>query len=113
MNKDRNRLEHMLDACEKIIRFTDVDYSVYEASDEKQAAVARYYEILGEASGKVSDAVKRKHREIPWRIAICLRNILIHDYVKVDYDELWKTAKNDIPVLRTQLQNILNQPDTD
>ena len=35
MNRDIARLEHMIDACEKIIRFTNVDYSVYDDSDEK------------------------------------------------------------------------------
>ena len=49
MNYNINRLEHMIDACEKILKFTDVDYTEYEHSEEKQAAVARYFEILGEA----------------------------------------------------------------
>ncbi len=40
MNRDINRLEHMLDACERISEFTDVAFEVYEASVEKQAAVA-------------------------------------------------------------------------
>ena len=107
MNNDINRLEHMLDACEKIIKFTDVDYSVYESSDEKQAAVVRCFEIIGEASGKISPELKSQHPEIPWKITVSLRNILIHEYVKVDYDELWKTAKDDIPHLLTQILNIL------
>lgn len=107
MNPDINRLEHMIDACEKIILFTDVDYAVYENSIEKQAAVARYFEIMGEASGKISSELRLRHPEVPWKISIALRNILIHDYVKVDYSELWKTAKDDIPTLLMQVRNIL------
>jgi uncharacterized protein with HEPN domain len=108
MNPDLNRLEHMIDACEKIIRFTDVDYNVYETSDEKQAAVARYYEVLGEAANKISDALKSQYSDVPWKVATALRNILIHDYVKVDYSELWKTAKEDIPQLLLQLKRIIS-----
>lgn len=108
MNLDLNRLEHMIDACEKLIRFTDVDYSVYENSDEKQAAVARYFEILGEAAGKISDDLKKQHPNIPWSVANGLRNILIHDYVKVDYSELWKTAKEDIPSMLSDLKAIVS-----
>ncbi len=108
MNPDLNRLEHMIDACEKIIQFTEVDYSVYENSDEKQAAVARYFEILGEAASKISEDLKKAHPDIPWRIATGLRNILIHDYVKVDYSELWKTAKEDIPPILLQLRPIVS-----
>jgi len=108
MNPDLNRLEHMIDACEKIIRFTAVDYDVYEKSDEKQAAVARCFEILGEAAGKITDDLKKQHTNIPWSVAIGLRNILIHDYVKVDYSELWKTAKEDIPSMLSDLKNIIS-----
>ena len=107
MNRDIARLEHMIDACEKIIRFTNVDYSVYDDSDEKKAAVARYFEILGEAANRLSDELKDNHPEVPWRVATALRNALIHDYVKIKYSELWDTAKNDIPVLYSQLKDIL------
>ena len=107
MNADINRLEHMIDACERIIQFTDVDYSIYENSIEKQAAVARYFEILGEASGKISPEIKHRHPAVPWQVTTALRNILIHDYVKVDYFELWKTAKEDIPQLQLLVKNIL------
>ena len=36
MIPDISRLEHMINACEKIMRFTDVAYAVYDASDEKK-----------------------------------------------------------------------------
>ena len=107
MNRDIARLEHMIDACEKIMRFTDVDYTVYDNSDEKKAAVARYFEILGEAANRLSDELKEKHTDVPWRVATALRNALIHDYVKIKYSELWDTAKNDIPALYPQLKDIL------
>ena len=60
MNRDIARLEHMIDACEKIMRFTDVDYTVYDNSDEKKAAVARYFEILGEAANRLSKKMAAK-----------------------------------------------------
>ncbi len=97
----------MIDACEKIMRFTDVDYTVYDNSDEKKAAVARYFEILGEAANRLSDELKDRYPDVPWRVATALRNALIHDYVKIKYSELWDTAKNDIPVLYPQLKDIL------
>lgn len=108
MNYNINRLEHMIDACEKILKFTDVDYTEYEHSEEKQAAVARYFEILGEAAGKITADLKHMHPNIPWKTAISLRNILIHDYVKVDYEELWRTAKADIAPLLIKIKDCLN-----
>ena len=109
MIPDVSRLEHMIDACEKIMRFTDVAYAVYDSSDEKKAAVARYFEILGEAANRLSDELKAKHPEVPWKVATALRNALIHDYIKIEYSELWKTAKNDIPLMYPQLKEILQE----
>ena len=87
--------------------FTAVEYEVYEKSIEKQAAVTRYFEILGEAAKRVSEELQAQYPDVPWRVASALRNILIHDYVKVDYTELWKTAKEDIPRMLLQLRDIL------
>ena len=109
MIPDISRIEHMIDACEKIMRFTDVAFTVYDSSDEKKAAVARYFEILGEAANRLSDELKAQHPEVPWRVATALRNALIHDYIKIEYPELWKTAKNDIPVMYPQLKTILQE----
>ena len=107
MIPDISRIEHMIDACEKIMRFTDVAFDVYDSSDEKKAAVARYFEILGEAASRLSDDLKAKHPEVPWRVATALRNALIHDYIKIEYPELWDTAKNDIPLMYPQLKENL------
>ena len=109
MIPDISRIEHMIDACEKIMRFTDVSFTVYDSSDEKKAAVARYFEILGEAASRLSDELKAQQPEVPWRVATALRNALIHDYIKIEYPELWKTAKNDIPVMCPQLKAILQE----
>ena len=107
MIQDISRIEHMIDACEKIMRFTDVAFEVYDSSDEKKAAVARYFEIFGEAASRLSDELKTKHPEVPWRVATALRNALIHDYIKNEHSELWDTAKNDIPLMYPQLKGIL------
>ena len=109
MIPDINRIEHMVDACEKIMRFTDVAYAVYDSSDEKKAAVARCFEILGEAASRLSDELKKKYPEVPWKVATALRNALIHDYIKIDYSELWDTAKNDIPLMYPQMKGILQE----
>ena len=109
MIPDISRIEHMIDACEKIMRFTDVTYVVYDSSDEKKAAVARYFEILGEAANRLSDDLKARHPEVPWKVATALRNALIHDYIKIEYPELWDTAKNDVPLMYPQLKEILQE----
>lgn len=35
-----------------------------------------------------------------------MRNYLIHEYFNVNYDEVWKTLKEDLPTLKIQIEQI-------
>ena len=107
MNKDLDRLQHMSEACELLLRATDCEYSDYLNNRDKQAAVERYFEILGEAAKMVSDETQQAHPEIPWRTAGDTRNFIIHSYIKVSPQRLWETAEKDIPKLFLQVRHLL------
>lgn len=109
MNLNINRLEHILEAIDRIIEFTDVDFALYQSNLEKQDAVSVNFIRLGEAAAKLSSEIRSQYPDVPWRNVIGMRNILVHDYVKVDFDELWYTAKNDLPSLKIQIGLILKQ----
>lgn len=53
MNKDLDRLQHMCEACELLLRATSGNYADYADSRDRQASVERYFEILGEASKNI------------------------------------------------------------
>lgn len=109
MNKDINRLEHMLEAIDRMAEVTAVDYSDYEANRDKQDALVANFIKLGEAAGKLSPELRENHPEISWRHPIGMRNVLVHDYVKIDYHQLWLTARNDLPALKAQIQSMLEK----
>lgn len=103
-------LEHILQAIQKIEDYTKgVGYLDFIKNEEKQDAVIRKIEIIGEASKKISKDLKEKHSSIPWRAIAGMRDKLIHDYFEVDYETIWETVQNDIPVLKTQLQQLNNK----
>ncbi len=64
-----------------------------------QDAVVRRLEIIGEAARSVSSAFKQAHPEVPWRNMIGLRNLLIHEYFRVDLRRGWEVIQQDIPSL--------------
>jgi len=70
-------------------------------------AIERSLEIIGEAARRVSETFRNQHPDIPWQDIIGQRNILAHDYGKVDYDLLYETATRDVPKLIKQLRHLL------
>ena len=65
--------------------------------------------IIGEAAGRISDELTDRHPQIPWPQIIAFRNILIHAYFGIDWNEVWKSATVDCPVLRGQVAGILTE----
>lgn len=66
----------------------------------------RRLEVIGEAVKNVSDQLKKKYPEVPWREMAGMRDILIHEYFGVDLEEVWETATRDIPEVVNQINVI-------
>jgi uncharacterized protein with HEPN domain len=69
-------------------------------------ALERSMELIGEAARRVSDEFREKHPEIPWREMIGLRNILAHEYGRIDHARLYATAAKDLPGLIGTLEGL-------
>jgi uncharacterized protein with HEPN domain len=70
-------------------------------------AILRCVEIVGEAASQIPVALRRRNPKIPWRQIIGMRNRLIHGYDIVDYDIVWSTVTQDLPLLVAELEAIL------
>ena len=71
-----------------------------------QDAVIRNFEIIGEASKKVSDELRKVNHEVPWKEMSGMRDKLIHDYIGVDIDVIWKTIIQDLPGLKKLFEEL-------
>jgi len=107
--KDLVRLHHMLEAVELILEFCEGrNYAEFEDDKFFQSAIVRQFEVLGEASMNVSGDLKSKFPDIEWEQMRRFRNFLIHEYFRIDSAQVWTTIQNDLPLVRIQLENILN-----
>jgi len=105
---DREFVLDMYSACKRILRYVeDVDYDEFLKTEEKQDAVIRNVEILGEASKNVSKEFREKYPEVEWEIIAKTRDKTIHFYFGVDLDIIWKIATRDVPLLTEKLQRII------
>jgi uncharacterized protein with HEPN domain len=105
MKKDpRIFIEHILESIESIEEYTKgIDKDGFLSSRMTQDAVIRRIEIIGEAVKSISDEVKEKYSDIPWKRIAGMRDILIHEYFGVDPDLTWKVAKEDIQNLKIKM----------
>ena len=67
---------------------------------EKQDAVIRRLEIIGEATKRLEDGFKSQFQNTPWKQIAGMRDVLIHDYDEVDIDLVWDAVTKDLPVLK-------------
>lgn len=103
-------LDHILDSIQKVQRYLDdVSYADFLKDEEKQDAVIRKIEILGEATKKISKALREKYAYLPWRAMAGMRDKLIHDYFDVDLETVWETATADIPSLENHILKIIQE----
>lgn len=69
--------------------------------------MVRQFEILGEASKKVSPAFREQHKHLPWSYIARMRDVLIHHYWDVDLSVVWTTLRRDLPGLLPLLEELL------
>lgn len=72
-------------------------------------AVIRNLEVIGEAVKQVPDSIREKYPSIEWRKIAGLRDILIHKYFDVNLEIVWGVVQSNIPILKTEIQQILKQ----
>lgn len=98
-------LKHILDAISKIEEYLEgIGESAFYNHTLIQDAVIRQLQIIGEAVKRLSDDLRSDY--IPWQDIAGMRNKLVHDYFGVDMSEVWLTAKEDIPLLKTEIMVI-------
>jgi uncharacterized protein with HEPN domain len=112
---ERLYLRHILDAAEKAARYTAIGRDAFMANEQCQDAVVRQMEIIGEAAsqlGKFSKGFFAKHAHVHWQKIVSFRNLLIHEYFGVELPVVWDISQDDLPVLKRQVQEILDNWET-
>lgn len=83
-----------------------VTKKAFNENIEKQSAVMRQLEIIGEAVKNLPAEITGTYKDIPWKDIAGLRDVMIHSYFQVDIEKVWNIIKQDIPKLKQRILEI-------
>jgi uncharacterized protein with HEPN domain len=110
MKRDEPYLQHIYDSISDIEKFIkNISKDQFFENKEKQYAVIRALEIIGEATKNISRELKAAYPKIPWKTIAGMRDKLIHEYFGVKLERLWEVIQKDLPALKEQISKVLDQ----
>lgn len=110
--RDRERLEHIIEAIDRIINYTTgKTRAEMEADKMLFYGLVKNIEIIGEAAYKLTKAFRKEHPDTPWDDIMTMRHVLIHDYYQINEDSVIYVIEDDLPSLRQQIARYLSETD--
>ena len=106
----KSDLLYITDIAERIRRVTASSADgrgTFISSVEKQDAILHNLQLLGQSVKNISEDLKMRYLEVPWREIAAFRNVVVHDYLGVDLEIVWRIVTERIPELQVQVERIL------
>ena len=109
--KRRNHLlflEDILEALCRIEEYTrEIDLSRLQENRMVVDAVVRNFEVIGEAVKNIPRTVREKYRDVEWKEAAGIRDVLIHEYFGIDVEAIRDTIVRNLPQFRRKIRKVL------
>jgi uncharacterized protein with HEPN domain len=103
-------LKDILSAIKKIATYLQgLDYEGLAKDTLRIEGTLYNLMIIGEAAKHVPTAIREKYPDIEWRKIAGLRNIVAHEYWRVELEIIWNIISHDLPELKPQISEILEQ----
>jgi uncharacterized protein with HEPN domain len=100
MRREPAFLLDILDASRQIVAFTShLEYTDFLKDEALQLAVQKLIEIISEAARNISPELKARHPNVPWKDMVGMRDIIVHQYFRVNLARVWEAVHHEIPTL--------------
>ncbi len=90
-------------------RTKELNYNSFLNNEDLKKAFVRSLEIIGEAVKNIPVEIREKFPMVMWKEMTGMRDKLIHAYFSVDYEVVWKTVIEDIPIIKKNFTDIMNK----
>ena len=104
MRTDALRVQDALAAIAQIERRTTRDQAEFFADELIQIWVLYHLAVIGEALRAMSTEFQSQHPEINWAGWTGLRNIVVHQYFRIQPQRIWDTIDIHLPTSKAQLE---------
>ncbi|WP_062377472.1 HepT-like ribonuclease domain-containing protein [Demequina pelophila] len=105
--RDRARLRHVAGACERALRYVDGERSALD-DERTYDAVLRCLTVVGEALGALGEETYARLPSLPPGLPKVQRNLIVHEYWRVDPAVVWATVTLSLPRLRDDVARVLD-----
>lgn len=110
MRPEKLYLTDIVEATQAIERFImGESYHKFEQNEMMNSAVLQKLTVIGEAASRLPKEFIARFPEIPWVDIIGFRNIAVHEYFAIRWDIAWIAATEEVPVLKEQIEKILQE----
>ncbi len=107
---DREFLSDILEAIRRVQAYTaGMTLEAFLGDAKTQDAVIRNLEIIGEAAKGLSNEVRDRYPDVPWKSMAGLRDRLIHHYFGVSLDVVWGIVSTELGEVALQVEDILRE----
>lgn len=108
------RVRDILNAIASIQAATsNMTFEEFAANQTLVKAVLYDFIVIGEAAVSIPVEIQASFLQIPWRLMTDMRNIMAHEYFRVNLRIAWSTIQNNLPPLVPQLRAMLQQDESD
>ena len=107
MKDDRVYLKHILRCIARIQEYTAAGAESFFASPLIQDGVIRNLQTLAESSQHLSESIKAAPSDVDWKGLAGFRNVLVHDYLGVDLELVYRAVEHDVPKLKVACETVL------
>ena len=108
--KDRERLQHILAAIERVNRYVKgKSFDDLQKDDMMYYAVVKNIEMMGEASNMLTAEFQATHPQTPWKMVKGMRNYIVHEYFQIDNQVVWDVVTKELPTLHQQITQYLSE----
>jgi uncharacterized protein with HEPN domain len=105
------RIQDILGAVSRIEKYTEgMTEEAFIANSLVIDAVTCNLAVIGEASSHIPESLQEKYPDIPWHLMRGLRNVLVHEYFRINPAILWETVKLRLEPMKTSLQTVIHHP---